>query len=75
LGFLRDHLAAEHAAIQAGVPLEGRCLWSLLDSFEWSAGSTERWGIVRVDFGTQQRTPKDSAMWYSQVIAANAVTT
>ena len=57
------------------MPLEGRCLWSLLASFEWRAGYTERWGIVRVDFGTQQRTPKDSAAWHSQVIAANAVTT
>ena len=48
--FLRDHLAAAHKAIAAGVHLEGYHLWSLLDNFEWAQGYTQRWGMVYVDF-------------------------
>ena len=73
IAYLRDHLIAAHRAISAGVRLEGYHLWSLLDNFEWAQGYTQRWGIVHVDFGTQVRTPKRSAQWYHDVIAANAV--
>jgi len=73
IGYLRDHLAAAHAAIEAGAKLEGYHLWSLLDNFEWAQGYTQRWGIVHVDFTTQQRTPKSSAHWYSGVISRNGV--
>ena len=73
IGYLRDHLAAAHRAIAGGVRLEGYHLWSLLDNFEWAQGFTQRWGIVYVDFGTQRRTPKASALWYRDVIARNAV--
>ena len=45
--------------------------WSLLDNLEWSLGYSKRFGIVHVDYATQQRTPKDSARWYSGVIASN----
>jgi beta-glucosidase len=44
-----------------------------MDNFEWAAGYTQRWGLVHVDFDTLKRTPKDSARWYQQVAAANAV--
>jgi beta-glucosidase len=71
--YLRDHLVAAHQAISAGVRLEGYHVWSLLDNFEWAQGYTQRWGIVHVDFDTQVRTPKRSAQWYRDVIAANAV--
>jgi beta-glucosidase len=73
IAYLRDHLVAAHRAISAGVRLEGYHLWSLLDNFEWAQGYTQRWGIVHVDFDTQARTPKRSAQWYRDVIAANAV--
>ncbi len=53
--------------------LEGYHLWSLLDNFEWAQGYTQRWGIVYVDFDSQQRIPKASATWYRDVIARNAV--
>ena len=53
--------------------LEGFHVESLLDGFEWSEGYGQRRGLVHVDFGTGRRTAKDSAWWYSEVIAANAV--
>ncbi|TQM28150.1 GH1 family beta-glucosidase [Microbacterium kyungheense] len=71
--FLRAHLQQAARAIGDGVPLEGHYVWSLLDNFEWAEGYTQRWGIVAVDFETQERTPKKSAGFFSDVIAANAV--
>jgi beta-glucosidase len=67
--YLRSHLRALHAALAAGVDLRGYFVWSLLDNFEWSHGYSKRFGIVHVDFATQRRTPKDSAHFYSRVIA------
>jgi beta-glucosidase len=71
VAFLRDHIRAAHQAIECGVPLAGYFVWSLMDNFEWSFGYGPRFGILRVDYETQQRIPKDSARWYSQVIAEN----
>lgn len=71
IAYLRDHLAACHRAIQAGVPLEGYFQWSLMDNFEWGKGYTQRFGMVWVDYATQQRIPKNSAHWYKKVILAN----
>lgn len=73
IDYLRAHFRKAHAAIAAGVPLAGYFVWSLLDNFEWAKGYTERFGIVWVDFTTQQRILKESALWYRQVIAENAV--
>jgi beta-glucosidase len=69
--YLRTHLAAVHAAIAAGVDVRGYFVWSLLDNFEWTHGSSKRFGIVHVDFETQARTLKDSARFYAEVIASN----
>ncbi len=63
LRYLQDHIAAAADARDAGVPLAGYMVWSLLDNFEWSSGYAKRFGIVHVDYATQQRTPKDSALW------------
>jgi beta-glucosidase len=71
--YLRSHLAAVLAAIQAGVDVRGYYLWSLLDNFEWALGYSKRFGIVHVDYDTLVRTPKDSAQWYADVVAANAL--
>jgi beta-glucosidase len=71
LNYLRDHLVAAHQAIEFGVPLAGYFAWSLMDNFEWSFGYAQRFGVVWVDYETQQRIPKDSALWYKQVIAEN----
>jgi beta-glucosidase len=70
---LHGHFQAARQSIEAGVPLLGYFVWSLMDNFEWGLGYSRRFGIVHVDYQTQQRTPKNSALWYRQVIAANAV--
>lgn len=69
--YLADHIAAAHRAISCGVSLSGYFVWSLIDNFEWEQGYTQRFGIVWVDYTTQQRTPKDSALWYKQLVVAN----
>ena len=70
LDYVRDHFAAAYRAMQAGVPLAGYFVWSLMDNFEWAEGFAQRFGLVWVDFETQQRTPKASALWYRDVIAS-----
>jgi beta-glucosidase len=71
--YLRDHLLAAHRALQAGVSLYSYHAWSLLDNFEWAEGYTQRWGIVYVDYATQRRYPKQSALWYRDVISHNGI--
>lgn len=71
--FLREHLLAARRAIEAGVPLEGYFAWSLMDNFEWDHGYTQRFGLTWVDYATQERIPKESALWYRRVIERNAV--
>ena len=71
--YLRTHILAAHAALQAGANLHGYFVWSLLDNFEWAEGYTPRFGLVRVDFSTRQRTPRRSFYWYQDLIAHNAV--
>jgi beta-glucosidase len=71
--FLAAHLREAHRALSEGVPLRGFFLWTLVDNFEWEHGYTKRFGVVWLDRATQERIPKDSALWYRDVIAANAV--
>jgi beta-glucosidase len=66
--YLRQHLVAARAAIAAGVDLRGYFAWSLLDNVEWAEGTTKRFGLIHVDFATQERTPKASARFYREVI-------
>jgi beta-glucosidase len=73
IGYLGAHIAAVHAALEAGADIRGYFLWTLLDNFEWAWGYSKRFGIVHVDFATQQRRLKDSAHWYRDVIAANGL--
>jgi beta-glucosidase len=67
--YLRGHLAAVERAIDAGVNVRGYYVWSLLDNFEWEHGYSKRFGIVYVDYETQRRVPKRSALWYRDLIA------
>jgi beta-glucosidase len=67
--YVRTHLAALKAAMDQGVDVRGYFLWSLLDNFEWNSGYTKRFGIVYVDYATQARIPKASALWYRDFLA------
>jgi beta-glucosidase len=69
LAYLRDHLGAVARAAAEGVNVHGYFAWSLLDNFEWEHGYGKRFGIVYVDYATQRRVPKTSALWYRDLIA------
>jgi beta-glucosidase len=68
VAYLRDHLHALAAAVEAGVDVRGYYVWSLMDNFEWAFGYDKRFGIVRVDYDTLERLPKDSYRWYQELI-------
>jgi beta-glucosidase len=70
VAYLREHIAAVERAKAEGVDVRGYYVWSLLDNFEWEWGYEKRFGIVFVDFPTQRRIPKRSALWYRDLIAA-----
>jgi beta-glucosidase len=69
--FYRGYLEALAQAIAAGADVRGYHAWSLLDNFEWSEGYAQRFGLVHVDFATQERRIKESGRWYAGVAAAN----
>ncbi len=70
LAYLDGHIAATADAIKAGVDVRGYFVWSILDNFEWSFGYDRRFGIVRVDYETLERTVKASGHWYRKFIAS-----
>jgi beta-glucosidase len=71
IDFTRRYLLALERANADGVDVRGYFHWSVMDNFEWAEGFKERFGLIYVDYPTQQRIPKDSAYWYRQVIATN----
>jgi beta-glucosidase len=71
IDYLRRYLLELRRASEDGVPIQGYFQWSILDNFEWGHGYRQRFGLIYVDFATGRRIPKDSARWYSEVIAAN----
>ena len=71
LRYLEEHLAACARAVRGGVPLAGYFAWSLLDNFEWDYGYDARFGLVYVDYATQQRVMKDSGRRYADIIATH----
>ncbi|MEV0896817.1 GH1 family beta-glucosidase [Actinoplanes sp. NPDC049802] len=73
IDYVDAHLRACHDALAAGVDLRGYFAWSLMDNFEWSEGYAKRFGMVHVDYTTQQRVLKDSAKWYREVIRRNGL--
>ena len=71
--YYRNYLLQVQLAIQEGYKVKGYFPWSLVDNFEWAAGYSKRFGMIRVDFNTQQRIPKLSYYWYKEVIKNNKV--
>lgn len=71
--YLQRHLTAAHRALAQGVDLRGYFVWSLLDNFEWGYGYAKRFGVVRVDFDTLERTVKDSGLWYRRLARTRAI--
>jgi beta-glucosidase len=69
--YLAGYFDAAAEAIRQGVDLRGYYVWSLLDNFEWAQGYSQRFGLVYVDYRTQDRIPKTSAHWYRDLIAAH----
>jgi beta-glucosidase len=69
IAYLREHFAAAGAALADGIDLRGYFVWSLLDNLEWSEGFGQRFGLVRCNYGTLQRTIKASGHWYAKLIA------
>ena len=71
IDYLRTHLKAVSKAIDQGAPVKGYYQWSLMDNFEWALGYEKRFGIIYVDFDTQERIIKDSGYWYRDQIRNN----
>jgi beta-glucosidase len=75
VSYLSGYLAAAARAIREGVNLQGYYAWSFLDNFEWAEGYSKRFGLVYVDYRTQERIPKKSALWYADQIAQHRMDT
>ncbi|MEV4416110.1 GH1 family beta-glucosidase [Catellatospora sp. NPDC049609] len=73
IAYLDGHLRAVHEALSAGADVRGYLAWSFLDNFEWAFGYDKRFGLVYIDYETQRRIPKDSALWYRNVTRTNTL--
>ncbi len=73
VAFLQGHFKSALKAMEQGVRLKGYYVWSFMDNFEWAHGYSKRFGLVYVDYATQRRIPKKSALWYREVIAQNGL--
>jgi len=69
--YLRRHVAQLRRAIEAGVPVRGYFVWSLLDNFEWARGYTQRFGLAYTDYPTQRRIIKGSGRYFAEVARSN----
>lgn len=67
--YLQDHIAQVLRAKMEGVKVNGYFVWTLMDNFEWAEGFTPKFGLVHIDFKTQQRIVKDSGKWYAQFLS------
>ena len=71
IDYMQRYLRELKRAAEEGIRVDAYFAWSLMDNFEWSKGYFERFGMVYVDYETQQRIKKDSAFWYQSVIESN----
>jgi beta-glucosidase len=70
IDYTERYLSALQRAADEGVPVKGYFYWSIMDNFEWAEGYKQRFGLIYVDYPTQRRVMKDSALWYKAVIAS-----
>jgi beta-glucosidase len=73
IDYIKAHLSKIAEANMQGANVQGYFLWSLLDNFEWAYGYSKKFGIVHVDFETQERSLKDSALWYRDTISNRTI--
>ena len=73
LAYYRKHITEAHRAIRDGVDLRGYFAWSLMDNFEWAHGFSKRFGLIYVDYPTQERIIKKSGRWYGRVVSENGL--
>ena len=71
INYLKLYLEAAHQAINDGVNLRGYFVWSLIDNFEWTSGYSKKFGLIQVNYDTQERIWKKSALWYRDMIKKN----
>ncbi|MBN1515655.1 beta-glucosidase [Candidatus Sumerlaeota bacterium] len=71
IDFLTRYMRECHRAMTEGVRVDGYFVWSIMDNFEWAEGYRKRFGLIHIDYATGQRTLKDSAYWYKEVIRSN----
>lgn len=71
IDYIQRHLRELSRAKDDGVDVKGYFVWSIMDNMEWSLGYRPRFGLIYVDYATQKRVPKDSALWYKAIIASN----
>ncbi|MER7499703.1 GH1 family beta-glucosidase [Nonomuraea pusilla] len=71
--FVEEHVRALHAAVEEGADVRGYLVWTLLDNLEWADGYQRKFGLVHVDFTTQRRRLKDSALWYRDLVRRNGL--
>ena len=69
--YMKDYIGNVKRAVDEGIPVLGFQYWSLMDNFEWAEGYGPRFSLIHADYATQERVLKDSAAFYSQVIASN----
>ncbi|NDI35206.1 GH1 family beta-glucosidase [Chengkuizengella sediminis] len=69
--FLKKHILQLHRSIESGVNVKGYMCWSMMDNFEWAYGYSMRFGLVHVNYRTQERTPKESYYWYQKLVKNN----
>ena len=74
IDFMERYLSELRRATHDGVAVKGYFHWSIMDNFEWAEGYKHRFGMIYVDYETQKRTLKDSALWYRKVIESNGAT-
>ena len=73
--YLESHVEACAGAQRRGAPIAGYFAWSLIDNFEWAYGYDKRFGLVRVDYDTQQRSIKTSGLRFSDLVARHRAAT